>query len=163
MVTAPSPPRSGCPIHLGPEIFGDRFSLLILRDVVLHGKRRFSEFLTSGEGIATNIPTARLSRLEAAGLLRRTTLPGDRRGVIYAPTEAAVALVPALVELAFWGATHDAATAAPAEFVAAYRADRAGFDRNLPPRLATRQARRRPRASVIGFRDDAGAIRVTLP
>ena len=133
MVKTPNPPRSGCPINFGLEIFGDSFSLLILRDVVLHGKRSFSEFLNAGEGIATNILTARLHRLEVAGLLQRRASTLDGRRVIYAPTEAAVALVPVLVELAYWGAVHDPATAAPAEFVRAYRADRDGLIRSMTP------------------------------
>ena len=127
MVALPTPARSGCPINFGLELFGDSFSLLILRDVLMQGKRRFSEFLASEEGIATNILTARLQRLEQAGLLNRTRASGDRRLVIYSPTEAAIALIPALVELAFWGATHDSATAAPAAFVEGYRGDRAAL------------------------------------
>ena len=133
MVKTPNKPRSGCPISFGLEIFGDSFSLLILRDVLLHGKRNFSEFLASGEGIATNILTARLLRLEAAGLLRRDPSPQDGRKVTYSPTEAALALVPVLVELAYWGATHDPATAAPPEFVQAYRADRDGLVKSMTP------------------------------
>ena len=133
MVKTPNPPRSGCPINFGLEIFGDSFSLLILRDMVLHGKRNFSEFLTAGEGIATNILTTRLVRLEEAGLLQRKRSTQDGRKVIYAPTAAAIALVPALVELAYWGAVHDPATAAPPEFVQAYRADRDGLIRSMTP------------------------------
>jgi DNA-binding HxlR family transcriptional regulator len=135
MVRTLSPPRSACPINFGLEIFGDSFSLLILRDVVLHGKRGFSEFLNSGEGIATNILAARLQKLEEAGLLVRRRSESDGRRVVYAPTEAAVALVPALVELAYWGAMHDLSTAAPAEFVAAYRTDREGLIMSMTPDL----------------------------
>lgn len=134
MVKTPTAPRSGCPINFGLEIFGDSFSLLILRDVLLHGKRGFSEFLTSGEGIATNILTARLQRLQDAGLLLRRPSPEDGRRVAYVPTEAAIALVPVLVELAYWGATHDPATAAPPQFMQAYRADREGLIRAMSPR-----------------------------
>lgn len=133
MARPPSPPRSGCPINFGLEIFGDSFSLLILRDAVLHGKRGFSEFLASGEGIATNILSARLHRLEGAGLLVRRRSDLDGRKVNYVPTEAAIALVPALVELAYWGATHDPATAAPADFVRAYRADRDRLIKSMTP------------------------------
>jgi DNA-binding HxlR family transcriptional regulator len=133
MTRPPSPPRSGCPINFGLEIFGDSFSLLILRDVVLHGKRGFSEFLASGEGIATNILTARLQKLEYAGLLVRRKSDRDGRKVDYLPTAAAVALVPVLVELAYWGAAHDPATAAPAEFVQAYRRDRDGLVHQMAP------------------------------
>jgi DNA-binding HxlR family transcriptional regulator len=135
MVRTPSAPRSGCPINFGLEIFGDSFSLLILRDVLLHGKRGFSEFLGSGEGIATNILTSRLQKLEAAGLLVRRKDTQDGRKVDYVPTKAAVALVPVLVELAYWGATNDPATAAPPEFVRAYRADRNGLIQRMTPAI----------------------------
>jgi DNA-binding HxlR family transcriptional regulator len=135
MISTPSRARSGCPINFGLEIFGDSFSLLILRDVLLHGKRGFSEFLASGEGIATNILAARLQKLEAAGLLLRRKSASDGRKVDYVPTEAAVALVPALVELAYWGATHDPATSAPPGFVPAYRKDRDGLVRQMTPVL----------------------------
>lgn len=137
MVTTPHPPRSACPINFGLEIFGDGFSLLILRDIVLHGKRSFSQFLASGEGIATNVLSDRLRRLEQCGLLQRQASAGDRRRVVYTPTPAAVALTPTLVELAYWGATHDPATGAPAEFVAAYRADRDALVRAMTPDLAS--------------------------
>lgn len=135
MVTPLHDPRSHCPINFGLEIFGDNFSLLILRDIVLHGKRRYSEFLAAGEGVATNILAARLQRLEAAGLVTRQVSAEDGRVVLYAPTAAAAALTPVLVELAYWGATHDPKTAAPASFVAAYRADREALIRAMTPKV----------------------------
>ena len=70
-VHTPSPPRSGCPINFGLEIFGDQWSLLLLRDMLIVGKRTFKEFQASEEGIASNILTERLKRLEACGIIRR--------------------------------------------------------------------------------------------
>jgi DNA-binding HxlR family transcriptional regulator len=130
------PPRSGCPINFGLEIFGDQWSLLILRDVLVAGKRRFKEFQASDEGIASNILADRLKRLEVCGIIRREPSAEDGRQVLYLPTEAGRALLPVLVEMSYWGATQDAQTAAPPGFVAAYTADRdaliraiaAGFD-----------------------------------
>ena len=141
MVSLPHPPRSHCPINFGLELFGDGWTLLILRDLLIVGKSTFSEFLGSEEGIATNVLSNRLARLERAGLIHRERGQGDRRQVIYQATDAAKALVPVLVEMSYWGATHDPETAAPPGFVAAYRADRdgllrrmaAGFDPRLPP------------------------------
>ena len=136
MVQTPNPPRSGCPINFGLEIFGDGYSLLILRDVLLHGKQSYGEFLGAGEGIATNILANRLAKLETAGLLTCTASRTDGRRKIYQPTAAAISLVPVLVELAYWGATHDPATAAPPGFVQGYRADRDALIRSMTPKQA---------------------------
>ena len=125
MVRTPHHPRSHCPINFGLEIFGDRWTLLVLRDVLIEGKRSFKEFQASAEGIASNILAERLGRLEKCGLLTRSTADADGRQVSYTPTDACRMLVPVLVEMAFWGATHDPKTAAPASFLKAYKADRA--------------------------------------
>jgi DNA-binding HxlR family transcriptional regulator len=123
MVTRIRPARSGCPIAFGLDIFGDAWTLLVLRDLLLQGKSAFRD-LAADERIATNIRADRLRRLEASGLVRREGHPTDRRQGVYRPTEAALALVPALVELAYWGASHDPRTGAPAHFCPAYRSDR---------------------------------------
>lgn len=130
-VRTPGPPRSGCPINFGLEIFGDQWSLLILRDMLIVGKRTFKAFQASEEGIASNVLTDRLKRLEACGIIARMTSSEDRRQVLYEPTEAGKALLPVLIEMSYWGATHDAATAAPPGFAAAYKADREGLMRAI--------------------------------
>lgn len=130
-VRTPGPPRSGCPINFGLEIFGDQWSLLLLRDMLILGKRTFKEFQASEEGIASNILTDRLKRLEACGIIRREASSTDRRQVTYLPTEAGRALLPVLVEMSYWGATQDASTAAPPGFRAAYQADRDGLTRAI--------------------------------
>ncbi len=127
MATTPFPPRSSCPINFGLEIFGDQWTLLILRDLLIQQKRTFREFQSSDEGIASNILSERLKRLEACGLVTRAASPTDGRVMVYDPTEAARDLIPLLVEMSYWGATHDPATGAPASFKAAYDADRAGL------------------------------------
>lgn len=131
MVTLPTPPRSHCPINFGLELFGDGWTLLVLRDLLFQGKTTFREFRASEEGIASNILADRLHRLEAAGLVTRTEDPEDRRRMRYAPTEAARALLPVLLEMAYWGARNDPDTAAPPGFVAAYEADREGLLRAM--------------------------------
>ena len=127
MVTLPSPPRSTCPINFGLEIFGDQWSLLILRDMLIQGKQTFRAFQASDEGIASNILTERLKRLEACGLITRAPSPDDGRVLLYTPTEAARDLIPVLVEMSYWGATHDADTGAPPGFRAAYETNRDGL------------------------------------
>jgi DNA-binding HxlR family transcriptional regulator len=136
MVTRLRPARSGCPIAFGLDIFGDAWTLLILRDLLFEGRSAFGD-LAADERIATNVRADRLRRLEAAGLVRRGLPPADRRQSSYRPTPAALALVPALVELAYWGASHDPATGAPPHFCPAYRADRAALVAAMTARART--------------------------
>jgi DNA-binding HxlR family transcriptional regulator len=117
MAISPSAPRSHCPIAFSLDILGDRWTLVVLRDLVIKGKRLFRELLEAEEGIATNILTDRLRRLEAWGIVTRRPDPENARQVIYEPTPKGLDLIPVLVELARWGATHDPQTAAPRGFV----------------------------------------------
>jgi DNA-binding HxlR family transcriptional regulator len=119
--------RSHCPINYGVEIFGDRWTLLILRDLLLKGKSRFKDFQSTEERIATNILADRLERLTRFGLVTGERVAGDSRQIRYRPTPKGRALLPVLVEMAYWGAKHDPLTAAPRSFVAAYEEDRAGL------------------------------------
>jgi len=110
--------RSDCPINFAVETFGDRWTLLVLRDLLLKGRSSYSEFLRAEEHIATNILADRLQRLQEDGLATRGA---DGR---YRPTAKALDLLPVLVEMILWSATHDQGTAAPAEFVERARHDR---------------------------------------
>lgn len=96
--------RSECPISCSLDILGDKWTLLVLRDL-LDGKKRFSEFERSPEGIPTNILTDRLRRLEATGLVARIKGPSSSR-FEYHPTERGRDLRPVLLALASWGNTH---------------------------------------------------------
>lgn len=127
MVILVSTPRSGCPINFGLQLFGDRWTLLVLRDLLIEGKSTFKQFLESEERIATNILADRLSRLERAGIVRRSRSGVDKRNAVYSPTEAGTRLLPVLIEMAYWGATHDPRTSAPKQFVDAYENDREGL------------------------------------
>ena len=120
-------PRSACPINYAVEVFGDGWTLLVLRDLILHGKRRYSEFLASAEKIASNILAERLKRLEAHGIIERTPDPEDGRRVLYSVTEKGLSLTPVLLEIAAWGATHDRKTGAPDGFVDGFYADREAY------------------------------------
>jgi DNA-binding HxlR family transcriptional regulator len=113
----PAQPRSHCPISFALDVVGDRWTLIVLRDLIIVGKRYFHELLASEEGIASNILTARLKLLEACGMVSRRPDPDNARQVIYEPTAKALDLLPTMVELARWGAMHDAQTAAPRGFV----------------------------------------------
>jgi len=99
--------RSGCPINLALEVLGDRWSLIVIRDIMFGNRRHFRVLLTrSEEGIASNILAARLKRLVEAGLLSRSDDPAHRQKGIYSLTEKAIQLVPVLVQLGAWGRQH---------------------------------------------------------
>jgi DNA-binding HxlR family transcriptional regulator len=99
--------RSGCPINLAVEVLGDRWSLVVLRDVMFGGRRYFRELLgESDEGIASNILADRLRRLVANGLLSRSGDPTHRQKIRYSLTEASIQLVPVMAALGSWGRRH---------------------------------------------------------
>lgn len=99
--------RSDCPINFAVEVLGDRWSLVILRDIVFWGKRTYGELLGSDEGIATNVLASRLRKLEKEGLIRRSADPNDRRRDRFELTENGIALIPVLVELTCWSARNE--------------------------------------------------------
>src|SRR5260370_22942874 len=101
-----SQPRSECPINAAIEAFGDRWSLIVLRDIVFGDRRYFRELQANSiEGIASNILADRLKRLVKSGLLtREDTRPGQRAR--YSLTEPAIQLVPVFAQLGSWGLRH---------------------------------------------------------
>ena len=104
----PSPKRrSGCPLNASVEILGDRWSLLIIRDMMLRGSRTYKEFLESYEGIATNILADRLRKLEAHGIITAERDPSDGRKLIYLLTSKGIDLAPVLTEMVLWAAAHE--------------------------------------------------------
>lgn len=109
--------KSHCPVNFALETFGDAWSLLIVRDIVYFGKHTFKEFLASEEKIAPSVLSARLTQLEAAGVLVSGPDPADRRRVSYRLTEIGLRLIPVLVEIAGWSARVDPDTEAPMEWV----------------------------------------------
>jgi DNA-binding HxlR family transcriptional regulator len=118
--------RSRCPIAISLDLFGDRWSLLIVRDLMFKGLTSFSEFAAAGEGIATNILADRLERLEDAGIIEREQVAADRRRAVYRLTEKGMDLAPVLTEMVIWAAAHEETDAPPA-VVRAMKRDRARF------------------------------------
>ena len=116
--------KSNCPISYSLDLFGDRWTLLVLRDLILWGKTRFAEFLDSDEKIASNILSDRLRRLEARGIVGIEKDPSDARQKIYTATEKGLSLTPVLLEIAAWGASDDPDTGAPKDFAAEFYANR---------------------------------------
>ena len=96
-------PRSYCPINLSLEIFGDTWTLLVLRDMMFSGKRHFRELLQSDERISSNILADRLARLVEHGLLTKSDDPTHKQKAIYSLTEKAIALLPIVVQIGAWG------------------------------------------------------------
>lgn len=99
--------RSHCPVNFGLEAFGDKWALLILRDIIFRGKRTFGEFLRSEEGFATNILTARLTHFVDEGILEKVPLQEDSRKDSYVLTEKGCDLIPIIFEIVLWSYKHD--------------------------------------------------------
>jgi DNA-binding HxlR family transcriptional regulator len=116
--------RSDCPINFALEMFGDPWSLLIIRDIVYFGKKTYGEFLASEEGMATNILASRLARLQQQGILVKKLSDKDKRKEEYILTEKGLDLIPVLVEIANWSAEHDPQTTAPAAWIALTKTER---------------------------------------
>ncbi len=121
---------SGCPVRYAAGVLGDPWTLVLLRDLLFKGKRHFREFLTD-EAPATNVLSSRLADLEATGIIARRRDPERGNQVICELTEKGVALVPVFLAMIDWSAKYDMETAAPADFIAAYRADPIAFTRKL--------------------------------
>jgi DNA-binding HxlR family transcriptional regulator len=99
--------RSGCPLNASVEMLGDRWSLLIIRDMMLRGFTSYSEFLETYEGIATNILADRLRKLMADGIIRAQPDPSDGRRLTYRLTAKGIDLAPVLTEMVLWAAAHE--------------------------------------------------------
>jgi DNA-binding HxlR family transcriptional regulator len=105
--------RSGCPINLTLEMLGDRWSLIVIRDIMFGNRRHYGALMSlSEEGIASNILADRLKRLLAAGLLWRRNDPTHKQKAIYSLTEPSIQFVPLLAQMGAWGRRHTPASAA---------------------------------------------------
>lgn len=150
MEDTPSPsgkhdPRSLCPVSLALELFGDAWSLLIVRDLMFRGTDSYKAFLAAGEHIATNVLSDRLARLESHGIIEKHRDPDDGRRFVYRLTEKGADLAPVIISIVLWSARHTQ-TDAPAELVAAMRADPAAFAEQTIARLREAEPAR-PRGS----------------
>jgi len=119
-------PRSGCPVAVSLDLVGDRWSLLIVRDMMVRGYRTFRQFQRSGEGIATNILADRLEKLEQSGILTREPAGDDGRSTHYRLTGKGIALAPVLLELLIWAGRHEK-TEAPSAAIEQMERNRAAL------------------------------------
>ena len=139
--------RSYCPIAFSLDLFGDRWSLLIVRDLVFKGRTSFGEFLAAGEGIATNVLAERLERLEDAGIITKRRDPDKGTKFVYGLTERGIELVPLLLEMIAWSGRHDRRTAVPKKFLRELE-----DNRDEVTRRTVRDIRNRHQASRSGAR-----------
>jgi DNA-binding HxlR family transcriptional regulator len=118
------PKRSNCPIANALDFVGDKWSLLILRDLIFFKKQSYSDLKDSDEGMATNILSSRLEKLESDGLILKTTDPLDKRKKIYSITEAGLDMLPILLEMLVWSSKHASSTHIPDGLVERIKTDR---------------------------------------
>lgn len=119
--------KSNCPVNVALETLGDPWTLLVVRDIVFHGKHTFSEFLASAERITTSVLADRLASLVSADILSKQPSSADRRKEFYQLTEKGLGLVPVLVEMATWSVQHDPLVRANSYWLAKVRSDREGL------------------------------------
>jgi DNA-binding HxlR family transcriptional regulator len=123
-------------VHFALEVFGDPWSLLIIRDLIFKDRTRYTDFLNAEEGIATNVLADRLARLEEDGIVERErTAPGASGR--YRLTPKGLDLLPILLEIIGWSAKYDPKTAAGRRFVRRLRTDRAGLENEIRRQLAS--------------------------
>lgn len=127
--------RSHCPIAFALDIFGDKWSLLILRDLIFKGKSNYQDFADSEEGISTNILADRLERLKKEGLIRSSPDNENARKITYSPTAKALDLIPMILEIIEWSAKYDSKTAAPKEFLQMLKKDRKALVKRIRARF----------------------------
>ena len=130
--------RSNCSVSYALDYIGDKWTLLVLRDILFNGKRHFRDFLASDENIASNILTQRLKQLVAAELVLRRPDPDSRRSVIYEPTAKSVDLIPALLELMRWSAKYDPQTRLTAKLARRIEEDRDAVVAEVVARLSAK-------------------------
>lgn len=118
--------RSACPISTALDIFGDKWSLLIIRDLMFNEKKTYGEFLTSEEGIATNILADRLGMLESTGIISRHRHPDSKAKLLYKLTAKGIDLVPVLIEIITWSEKHHNVHPYAKQFVKQVRKDKEG-------------------------------------
>jgi DNA-binding HxlR family transcriptional regulator len=116
--------KSDCPVHFALEVFGDPWTLLIIRDLMFKGRETYSDFLRAEEGIATNVLADRLLRLEQDGVIQKL-------GSVYRLTPKGINLLPIMLEIIGWSARYDPKTAADQKFVRRLRRDRAVLETEI--------------------------------
>ncbi|MEM6726348.1 MAG: helix-turn-helix domain-containing protein [Bacteroidota bacterium] len=118
--------RSDCPVSYALDFFGDKWSLLIIRDLAFEQKRFYKEFKNSKEQIATNILSDRLKKLETNGIIRSEVYPKNKSQKVYSLTQKGKALIPVLLEMMVWSFEHQNDLNVSLEFIQKIKTNRAG-------------------------------------
>ena len=132
--------RSDCPVHFALEVFGDAWTLLIIRDLMFKGRTSYTDLLRAEEGIATNVLADRLVRLDEDGVIEKIAGSGRGSASHYRLTSKGVDLLPIMLDIIGWSAKYDPKTAADRRFVRRLRRDRAGLESEIRASLAGRPA-----------------------
>ncbi len=127
--------KSDCPINFALEIFGDRWTFLIVRDLMFKGKHYYGEFLQSEEKIATNILSDRLSLLEKSEIVIKSSDQSHKQKVIYRLSQKGIDLLPILVDVIMWSAKYDKISAVDVKFVRSVKRDRDSLIKEISSRL----------------------------
>ncbi len=125
------PSRSHCPINYALESFGDKWTLLIIRDLMFKAKTSFNEFLSSNEKISTNILADRLRRLESLGIVSKEVSDENRSKLIYSLTRKGRDLLPIMMEITQWSGRYDPQTNAPEALLKRLEADKLGLIKDI--------------------------------
>lgn len=128
--------RSTCPISSALDIFGDKWSLLVVRDLMFNQKKTYGEFLESEEKIATNILADRLMLLEAGGIISKEKHPDSKAKVLYKITAKGIDLLPALVEIILWSEKHHEVHPFATQFAKQMKKDKEGMLKQLRTSLS---------------------------
>lgn len=123
--------QTGCPVAFGLDTFGDRWSLLVIREIMLRGKKTYSEFMEMDESIATNILIDRLKHLETEGIVNKSRDPENRRSFVYTLTKKGRDLAPILLEIVIWSGAHDDRSVALTQVLEKIVDDRKGYEATL--------------------------------
>lgn len=140
--------KSDCPVHFALEVFGDAWTLLIIRDLMFKGRTSYTDFLRAEEGIATNVLADRLVRLEEDGVITKVAGSGRGSASVYRLTSKGVDLLPIMLEIIRWSAEHDPKTAADRRFVRRLRRERAALEAEIRTSLLEGSRRDAAEASV---------------
>jgi DNA-binding HxlR family transcriptional regulator len=129
--------RSNCPISSSLDIFGDRWSLLIVRDLMLYATRTYGDFTKSEEKIATNILANRLQILEDKGIIIKLPYPDNKVKGLYKLSPKGVELIPALIEIALWGDKHLSNIDGRSPYLKEVQKNKSKFLKNIMNKLST--------------------------
>jgi DNA-binding HxlR family transcriptional regulator len=127
--------KSDCPINFATELFGDKWTLLVIRDMMFKDKNHYGDFLQSEEKIATNTLADRLSLLEKSGIISKNADPLHGSKFIYKLSPKGIDLLPILVEIIIWSAKYDANTAADRKFIRSANTDKESLINNISTKL----------------------------